>query len=211
MADLFKKIFGGPIRRWVDMGDTSHAPQVLAHPPFDLLNGFAAIVTQPFTEANVKRGVQYYLRAAYPTVDPITGGTSRKLLFTTGEKPVLVKLRVFDYIGEELSISLFSAPTVTDNGDPITISNWNVVSPVATTVAARKDVTTSDDGTLISDPEYFFGSAQQNSRDVHSIPEGRERVIPANSTFLVVITNENGQDARCQYFLDWYEGGTDIP
>lgn len=177
----------------------------------DAFSGFAGMVVQPFTEANIKRGVQYYLRVAYPTADPIAGGTSRKLLFTTGAKPVLVKLRVFEYIGEELSISLFSAPTVTDNGDPITISNWNVVNPVATTVSARKDVTTSDDGAQIGDIEYFFGSQQQNSRDVHSIPEGRERVIPANGEFLVVIENTNGQDARCQYFLDWYEGGTDIP
>jgi len=174
-------------------------------------SGNAGMVVQPFTEANIKRGVQYYLRAAYPTASSVAGGESKKILFATGAKPVLVKLRVFEYIGEEFSISLFSNPVVTGSGDPVTVSNWNVVNPVATTSSARKNVTTSSDGTQIGDTEYFFGSQQQNSRDVHSIPEGRERVIPANSEFLVVIKNENGQSGRCQYFLDWYEGGTDIP
>ena len=37
MADFFRKIFGGPRRLETDMGDTSHADRVIAHPPFDLL------------------------------------------------------------------------------------------------------------------------------------------------------------------------------
>lgn len=37
MADFFRKIFGGPKRLETDMGDTSHADRVIAHPPFDLL------------------------------------------------------------------------------------------------------------------------------------------------------------------------------
>lgn len=35
--DFFRKIFGGPRRLETDMGDTSHADRVIAHPPFDLL------------------------------------------------------------------------------------------------------------------------------------------------------------------------------
>lgn len=37
MADFFRKLFGGPRRLETDMGDTSHADRVIAHPPFDLL------------------------------------------------------------------------------------------------------------------------------------------------------------------------------
>lgn len=176
-----------------------------------LLKGSNGIVVQPFTEANIKRGVQYFLRTAYPNSDPIAGETSRKLLLETGSQPVLVKLRVFEYIGEELRISLYANPTVTDNGSPIQVSNWNAVNPVPNTATARKDVTTSDDGTLLGEPEYFFGGPTGLLRDAYSIPEGRERVIPANSSFLVVIENLDIGNARCQYFLDWYEGGTDIP
>lgn len=39
MADLLKKVFGGPFRRWIDMGDGTHAPQHIAHPPLDLITG----------------------------------------------------------------------------------------------------------------------------------------------------------------------------
>ncbi|MDY1146665.1 hypothetical protein [Pseudomonas aeruginosa] len=37
MTDFVRKLFGGPRRLETDMGDTTHADRVIAHPPFDLL------------------------------------------------------------------------------------------------------------------------------------------------------------------------------
>lgn len=182
--------------------------------PPGLFEGFAAITTQPYTEANVKNGVQFNLRAAWPLTDVIATGTSRKLWFQTTSKPVIVKLREFQYLAEEMRIELFSGPSAPTGGTNLAIHNYNGVNPVATTVAAKKNVTIANNGTAFdtSDPEYFFGGANDPQRQAaSSIPVGRERILPSNSTFAVVITNTGGGNARAQYFLDWYEGGTDLP
>lgn len=192
-------------------GEAVNEADVLAN----VIGGDNAFVVQPFTEANVKRGLQYYIRTAWAS-DPVSngvipGGASRKLHFVIGAKQILVKLRIFEYSGEELKIEIFSNPVGVTGGDNLPVINWNAVNPVASTVTVTENVSTTSDGTpFAGKPEYFFGAANANQRDTLSIPEGRERVIPPNSEFLVIITNTNGQDARAQYFLDWYEGPTDI-
>lgn len=175
--------------------------------------GLRALTVQPYTEANVKNGVQYYARAAWPLADPILAGTTRKLHFTTGAKPVLVKLREFQYIAEEIRIRLFRSPTGVSGGTQLTVHNYNGVSPVPTTVAGFKNVTTVTDGVEFdgNDEEFLFGSQSAPQRVAGSIPTGRERVLPMNASFLVSIQNTGSGDARCSYFLDWYEGGTDLP
>lgn len=177
----------------------------------DSFIGLRALVTQAYTEANIKNGLEYYVRISYPLNNEIAGGQSRKIHFQTGAKQVLVKLRRFEYVGEELQIQIFSSPTGVTGGTAVVINNWNAVSPVATTVTCKRDVTTVTNGApLESSPEYFFGAVNAPARNLVSSPEERERVIPANSEFLVVITNNNGASARCQYLLDWYEGDTDF-
>lgn len=175
--------------------------------------GLRALTVQPYTEANVKNGVQYYLRAVWPLADTIAAGTSRKLWFKTGAKQVLVKLRDVQYIAEELIIRLYAGPTGVTGGTALGVSNYNGVNPVPTTAQAKKNVTTTANGTEFggSDPEYFFGSANAPQRAATSIPQGRERVLPANTEFIVDIANTGTGVARVQYYLDWYEGGSDLP
>lgn len=188
-------------------GEAVNEADVLAN----VIVGDNAFVVQPYTEVNVKRGLEYYVRVAYPLGNEIPGGESRRIFFQTTTKPVLVKLRDFEYVGEELQIEIFIGPSGVTGGSNVTINNWNGVNPVPTTASCIRDVTTTDDGTPIeSEPEYFFGGALAFNRDSNSIPQGRERVLPANSDFLVVITNNSTGAARCQYFLDWYEGSADI-
>lgn len=181
--------------------------------PIGLFTGTRAMTVQPYTEANVKNGVQYYLRAVWPTLDQIANGTDRKLYFKTGAKPVLVKLRELHYIAEELAIQLYINPTTVTGGTTLAIQNYNGVAPVVSTSQAKKNVTTVSDGAEFggSDPEYFFGATTVASRTANSIPQGRERVLPANTEFIVKISNTGSQPARVQYYLDWYEGDTDLP
>lgn len=198
---------GSNLRVWA-----GSAPAGLGFPSGAFV-GLRALTVQPYTEANVKNGVQFYARANYPLATPIPTGQSRKLHFTTGAKPVLVKLRDFSYVAEELRINLYRSPTGVSGGTPLVIHNYNGVNPVASTVAATKNVTTVTDGVEFDggDPEFFFGANAVAQRVSTSIPQGRERVLPPNASFLVVITNTGTGDARCQYFLDWYEGGSDLP
>lgn len=181
--------------------------------PEGLYSGLAAVTTQPYTEANVKNGLQYNIRAAWPLTDPIATGTSRKIWFKTTTKPVIVKLRELQYLAEELKLELFSGPTGVSGGDTLTVHNYNAVVPVPTTVQAKKNVTITNNGTAFdaADPEYFFGGSNDPQRQIATILQGRERILPANTEFAVVITNTGGGSARVQYFLDFYEGGTDLP
>lgn len=184
--------------------------------PPDAWRGFRALTTQPYTEANVKNGVQFYLRAAWPLTDTIpntAGSNVRYIWFKTGAKPVLVKLREMFYVAEELSVQLYTGPTGVTGGTALAVGNYNGVAPVATTAQAKKNVSVTARGTEFggSDPEYLFGAAGNPQRAPNSIPVGRERVLPANTEFLVAITNTGTSAARVQYYLDWYEGATDLP
>lgn len=181
--------------------------------PDGAFSGLRAIITQPYTEANVKNGLQFYARAVWPIGDEIATLTSRKLWFRTNAKPVIVKLREFQYIAEELKIQLFIGPTGVTGGTNLTIHNYNGVGAVATTVQAKKNVTITSNGTEFDagDPEHFFGSTTQPQRSVAVALQGRERIIAANTEFAIVITNTGTGSARVQYLLDFYEGGTDLP
>lgn len=198
---------GAGARIWDDVRDI----------PNGLYSGSAALITQPYTEANVKNGLQYNLRAVWPLADQIpsgaTPGSQRKIFFQTGAKQVIVKLRELLFSAEELKIELFKTPVGVSGGTPLVIHNYNGVTPIASTVTATKGVTTTGNGVPFDagDPEYFFGSPNAPQRTPGSIPQGRERILAANSTYLVVISNTGTGDARVQYFLDWFEGTPDLP
>lgn len=181
--------------------------------PDGAFSGLRAIITQPYTEANVKNGLQYNLRATWPLADTIAAGTTRKIWVKTNAKPVIVKLRELQFIAEELTLRLFRGPTTVTLGTDLTIHGYNAVSQVATTVQAKKNVTTVSDGTEFDavNAEVFFGSANDPQRGVSTALQGRERILPANTEFIVSITNTGTGVARVQYFLDFYEGGTDLP
>lgn len=174
--------------------------------------GLRARTVQSYTEANVKAGVQYYFTVNWPTADPIGNGPSnaRNVVFSTGDVPVVVKTRIVSYIGEEFTIELFANPTVS-GGAVVPVANYNQRNAVPTTVNVLKDAVVSNDGIPFSgEPDYYYGGLQSNRRDASAIPDGRERVLQSNTTYLVKITSTEGS-GRFSYFLDWYEGETDLP
>ena len=182
--------------------------------PSGAFSGSRALTVQFYPEANVKNGLQFNLRAVWPIADPVATGTTRKIWFKTNAKPVIIKLREFQYIAEEIKLELFQGPTGVSGGTDLLIHNYNGVNPVATTVQAKKNVTITNNGTQFdgSDAEYFFGSANDPQRQsATAFPTGRERILPANTEFAIVITNTGTGSARIQYYLDFFEGGTDLP
>lgn len=201
----------------VDVGYSDNMPD-------GIFEGFRAITVQPYTEANVKNGVQFYARRAFTgdqTVD--TGGAytalnqKRYVYFQTGSKPVIVKDRVVKYIGEEFALRIYNA---TGQNAPVTagqisITNYRADGLGSATTVSAHEVLEADTagilGTPIGDPEYYFGSAATGQRNPDSILEGRERLLPINSAFYVEIELTAGTTGRFEYFLDWYEGGADLP
>ena len=182
--------------------------------PPGAFEGLRALTTQPYTEANVKNGLQFYFRAAWHLGEVIPTTETRKVWVKVGVKPLIVKLREFLFVAEEIRLELFASPTGVTGGEDIDIHNYNRVNPVATSLlGVKKNVVTVSDGTPFdrNDPEYFFGASSAPQRAQSSIPQGRERIIPPNTEFIVAITNTGSGNARAQYLLDWYEGEPDLP
>lgn len=175
--------------------------------PDGAFSGSRGAITQGYNEANVKLGRQSYARIAWPLADPVAAGTPRKVHFRTGALPVIFKGRVFDYVSEEMTIELYEGATGITGGTVVPVRNFNRVSPVASLVTITKNVTATDNGTLIDDAEYFFGSANAPQRNPGSIPSGRERILKPNTSYLIVVSGAG----RAQYFGDWYEGAPDFP
>lgn len=178
--------------------------------PDGALTGLRAMTTQNYTEANVKYGLQFYIQHNLPQL-PATTGTY-KILFTTGAKPVLVKGREMYGIGEAISLQIYKQPTApAPGGTLLTIQNFNDVAPAATTVTIRGGVTTTADGTPWGDPQRLFGQSAAGQRAGSGLAPGGDRILKANSTYLVFFRNTGSGTADIDYFLTWYEGGTDIP
>lgn len=187
----------------------SVTPLQSATAPDGIYTGERAVNMQSYTESNVKLGLQYYLKANWPDGDKITNGTPRNIIFQTGSKPVIVKTRIVSYVGEEFQLEIFSNPTFS-GGTPKTVGNYNVINPVPTTVTVLKDADVTVDGVVLDDePDFYYGGTTGN-RNAQAIPDGRERVLPPNSTFMVRVSSNVGS-GRFSYFLDWFEGEPDLP
>lgn len=189
-----------------------------------ILTGRRAVTFQPYTEANVKNGLQFYGRRAFTgaAVASVTGGAftttnqKRYIYFQTGSKTVIVKDRVVKYIGEEFALRIYNATgeTAPTLAGAITISNYRSDGIAqATTVSAYEvlESTLPSLGVEIDDAEYYFGSNAEGQRNSDSLLEGRERILPPNSSFFVEIELTAGNSGRFEYFLDWYEGEPDLP
>lgn len=178
--------------------------------PPGAFSGLRAMTTQSYIEANVKYGLQFYLQHSLPQLPATTG--AYKLLFTTGAKQVLIKGREMYGIGELISIQLYKQPTApTPGGTLIAVQNFNDVSPVATTVTIRGGVTTTSDGTPWGDPQRLFGQSAAGQRAGSGLSPGGDRILKANSTYLVIFRNTGSGTADIDYFLTWFEGQSDLP
>lgn len=178
--------------------------------PAGAFSGLRAMTTQSYIEANVKYGLQFYIQHNLPQLVATTG--TYKLLFTTGAKQVLIKGREMYGIGELISIQLYKQPTApTPGGTLLTVQNFNDVSPVATTVTIRGGVTTTSDGTPWGDPQRLFGQNAAGQRSGSGLAPGGDRILKANSTYLVFFRNTGSGTADIDYFLTWFEGQSDLP
>lgn len=178
--------------------------------PPGAFSGLRALTAQSYTEANVKNGVQFYIQHNLPQLVATTG--VYKLLFTTGAKPVLIKGREMYGIGETFSLQVYKQPTApTPGGTLLTVQNYNDVGPVASTVTVRGGVATTADGTPWGDPQRLFGQSAAGQRAGSGLAPGGDRVLKPNSSYLVVFRNTGSGAADIDYFLTWYEGGTDLP
>ena len=174
-----------------------------------VFNGLRAITAQSYTEANVKRGVQYYWVHEFMGV-PV--GATRNFVFTTGAKPVVIKSRVLAF-SRSTKVEYKSYETTPfTGGTPVVIGNENRIGPVATTVGI---VHTATLGTLPASYRaynvYGSGANTGNSSSVGLDAQGLETVLKPNTSYGVTLLNFSGDTSDIQISLSWYEGILDLP
>lgn len=177
--------------------------------PEGLFRGNAAICTDSYVGFNVKNGLQFYIQLNLPQL-PATTGTYN-LLFTTGAKKVLIKAREMYGNGERFQIQLFKQPNSVSGGTPVPVQNFNDINPVATTVSVLGGVAAGNNGLTWGDPQRIFSQSASGQRAGSGLAPGGDRVLKANSNYLVEFKNTGGGTADIDYFLSWYEGDTDVP
>ena len=175
-----------------------------------VFNGLRAITVQPYTEANVKRGLQFYANVEFIAV-PV--GTTKNIVFKTGAKAVIVKQRTLNFTGSsKLYYRVYEGVTYT-GGTAVTVGNENRVSPEATTVLS---VHTATLGSLPATYRQLavYGASSGQGNNISRLgqdTQGLETILKANTTYVVTLENNAGSTGDIQFGLSWYEGGTDLP
>jgi hypothetical protein len=178
--------------------------------PPNAFAGLRALNTQGYVESNVKLGLQFYVQYSLPLLG---AGVTHKIAFTTGAKPVLIKGRDLYASANNLAYAIFKAPTGVAGGAAIGVQNYNDINPVASTVSVQGGVTTSANGTAWGDPQFIYGSNNAAQRVGSGLAPGGDRVLKANSSYLIAITNQDSAalTAAPSWSLTWYEGAPDLP
>lgn len=173
-----------------------------------MTEGSKAFVIQNYIEANVKNGLQFYLRALYENV---TVGSTVYLKFQTGAKPVVIKSREVSFIGaSKLDYVAVEGGSYT-GGTPFTPGNENRINPVATTVTLALGGTGTPGTEFRRKRMYGSGSETGNSSRIGTDVLGRETILKANTLHYVAMTNVAGVTGEIQLELSWYEGTPDLP
>lgn len=177
----------------------------------EMRKGRKALVTQSYTEANVKNGVQFQ----YSDYDPALAASGVKnYIFTTGAKPVAMKGRTLMYDGLGVKIEVMASPDFT-GGTLESVHGFNAINQEASTAQITKDPTLNDLGVPALPARYYIGSNAGGSRTAAVTAEeafGLETILAPNTTYLIQITSLDTSDTqRLSMFYTWYEGDFDLP
>lgn len=175
---------------------------------FGAFTGVRGLVTQSYTEANSKNGLQFEYSSLGLAI--LAGATSNAIL-KTGAKPVIIKAREVRFTGIGITAQVFEAPAYT-GGAAQPIFNLSRINPVATTAQVLTGATITADGTEIAAPTYGVGSSGLGISTVSTYSvQGAERILKANTSYLLRVTNRDAVTATIATYATWYEGTPDLP
>ena len=170
--------------------------------------GLRALVTQSYTEANVKNGLQF---EASEYNAAVAAGANFDIEFNTGSKRVIVKDRQIAFTGTGVTIDVYEVPT-TSGGTAGTVYNLNRINPVAATATYKTAPTVTATGTKVGATAYRLGGTGVGPTEVSPFAApGVERVLKPNTKYLLRITNNDAAAQKIAAYLTWYEGTPDLP
>lgn len=174
--------------------------------PEGAFEGLRAMITQSYTEANSKLGVEHEGSTLY-TAD---GSSSNDTFFVTGNLPVSLKGRVIGFTGDGVTAEIFTGATYT-GGAPAVYQNASDINPVAGLSQIIVGATVALEGTLAFAPDHLIGNTSQQGKGSAGIIAGREKLLKPNTTYLFRITSLDAVAQDITSLLTWYEGELDLP
>lgn len=176
---------------------------------YKVMVGLRGFVMQNYTEANVKNGTQFEYSADTPS---LAAGESTRVLFMTGDKPVIIKSRTLSFTMTKVTARVYKNAQYTGGTPTDQIFNLNDINPEPTTVQIVTGATLTDDGEEFGAPNFMYGSTGVgNSENGTFATPGIERVLAPNTTYMLLTTNSGEGTHGISTYLTWYEGDPDLP
>lgn len=175
--------------------------------PNGVFRGLRAMITQTYTEANSKLGVEH---EGSTLLLAVGGGASNDTFFVTGALTVALKGRVIGYTGDGVTAEIFTGATFT-GGSSVDYQNASDINPVTGLSQIIVGATVTDEGVLAFAPDHLIGNTSQQGKGSTGFVAGREKLLNANTTYLFRLTSLDLQAQDITSLLTWYEGGLDLP
>lgn len=171
--------------------------------------GNVALNMQSFVESNIKNGSQWEVQFGSDTV---SAGESICIIFTTGSERALIKSVIPTFLGGSATGAWYRAPTYTGatsetfyNPNDDTQANKEITLETGIT---GQGLAVSDYGTQTSPLFEFIGdqASSLNQRTPTTEVRGFERVLRANSVYLLRLQNTTDAAIKMRLYVTWYEG-----
>lgn len=173
--------------------------------PPEAFGGDRAITVQTYLDVNIKLGAQF----EGSTLLTLEGGGINYTVFITGSLPVILKGRYLTYSGAGIGGDIYKAPTY--SGGVVTpYQNGNDINPKAGLSSILVGATVQQLGTLKFAPTYSFRGDSPQSKGGEGVLGG-EKILAANTTYLLVLTSLDTLQQKASSFLSWFEGYPDLP
>lgn len=168
--------------------------------------GLRAMVTQSYTEANSKLGVEHEASIIF------TAGalSSRDTIFVTGDLPVAIKGRVIRYTGEGITAEIFSGATYT-GGTTLEYQNASDINPQIGLSQVIEGASIVGEGDLVFAPDHLIGNTSNQGQGSAGSVIGREKLLKPNTIYLFRLTSLDSQPQDISSLVTWYEGELDLP
>lgn len=125
------------------------------------------------------------------------------LLFRTGEKKVHAR-RALEVFGGVATLVVYKTPTVTNAGTTVSIYNQDNSSDNTPELTVFSAPTVSANGTQCFQPTVVAGGEATPSRGTVSISDKTNRILDAETDYLVVITAASDNEIAC-YSVEFFE------
>lgn len=178
-----------------------------------VFQGLRAVVSQNYTEVNVKTGRQ---RVA-STILKVNSTTTTHIGVITGNDPVVIKSRLLNQIGST-RIEYYARSDLSFTGAvpdniiqirnpnnitkiPIGIQMWHSVTPGAPTEATEQYL----------DPFPIFAAGNNAQGRIGADTLGLEYVLKPNTSHVFSVANTGTGNATVHWWQTLYEGPLDLP